>query len=109
MEKRAANECICVEMRLSSEEMKKQRLRGHEEAVDELAPPIVMGGMGGGGALFMKNSNCSRPKPHRGSAPFSGIFIWAVFVRLTDAICQNYSERCNSARAKPRRKSGVVF
>jgi hypothetical protein len=107
MERRAAKECICVEMRLSSEEMKKQ-VEGPEEAVDELAPPIVMGGRGRG-ALFMKIGNCSRPKPHRGSAPFYGFLSWTVFVRLTNAICQFYSERCNGARAKPRRKSGVVF
>jgi hypothetical protein len=52
----------------SSEDMHMRRngrdeeakVEGHEEAVDELAPPIVMGGMGewGESASFMKNSNC---------------------------------------------------
>jgi hypothetical protein len=58
--------------------------------------------------LFMKIGNSLRPKPHRGSAPFYGFFIWAVFVRPTNAICQFYSERCNCARAKPCRKSGDI-
>ena len=62
--------CICVEMRLGSEEMKRQRLREMKKRrwgcsfsrVDEPAPPIVMGVEGGMGegrvALVIKNSNC---------------------------------------------------
>ena len=49
--------CICVEMRLGSEEMKRQRLREMKKRrwgcscsrVDEPAPPIVMGVEGAGG------------------------------------------------------------
>jgi hypothetical protein len=52
--------------------------------VDELAPPIVMGGMGGGGALFMKNSNCramacrAQQQAGEGTVKSARLFIFSV-------------------------------
>ena len=82
--------CICVEMRLGSEEMKRQRLRERKKRrwgcscsrVDEPAPPIVMGveGQGEGRvALFIKNSNSARRRPLCELSSFYGPETWADF------------------------------